>query len=120
MSTVTNVNVYMNPPEGCEQPTKGVASSGSSSIDFSFYAVYPDLSEYCVVLLKCPKTLSMTACQVNEERDGGIFTQADGGFYCALVTDTRDLNNWTVRASSDKDKAGAGTTFVAGTGGGGK
>ena len=52
--------------------------------------------------------------------DGGIFVEGNDGNYCWITLASRDVNNWTVRVRSDKDKAGTGTTFVGGTGGGGR
>lgn len=117
-NTVTGASVASTSPD-VVQPTKKPTHSGSSSISFSFYGVLSNSAGFTVVVLNVGTKCDVNTPAVNRAADGAIFKTGATGMYCEITTSTKDLNNWTVMASSDKDKTGTGITFVAGTGGGG-
>lgn len=125
MSTVSKVGVQSTQPT-YQQPNNGVKTSGSSSGNtFTFKGVYSDGNRNCVVVLQATNNCASVGTPVppnsgvNGTKDGGIFPSGSTGTWLTLTTGSGDLNNWTVRARTDKDAAGTGVTFSGGTGGGG-
>lgn len=116
MSTVKSVSVQSRAPS-VNAPSTTTRSSGSSNGKFAFVGVTTDGSKNCIVVLKAG--INLSGGSVNGNSDGVDMAEGPGGEYCVITLGQTDTNNWTVGACTDKDKAGASETFVAGSGGGG-
>src|SRR5689334_11536191 len=117
---ITSVDVQLLKPAGLSSPTTRVSTVGTGAVGFSLAGVKTNDGNKCVIVLEAASALSKSVTKVSSDRTAIIGTTGTDGKYCILTTNGTDLNNWTVLACTDKDKAGQGTTFVAGSGGGGK
>lgn len=120
MSNVLSIQIQATEPGGITAPNKTVYSVGTSSVGYVFTGVIRNQLSQCIAVFQAGTQMSRSLSQVNTQRDGVVFISGSDGNWCLVTIDTTDLNDWTVRLRTDKDKAGTGTTFVAGTGGGGR
>ncbi|MBS1569749.1 MAG: hypothetical protein JST45_09935 [Bacteroidetes bacterium] len=114
MSKATAVSVKVTCHSPLQQPKGGCSSSGSSEITWKFMGVYLDHGS-CVVVAEAGAARDAANCKV----DGGegVFPGGAGGRYCELTLDTGNMDNWSVKVATDKDKArGKGIVFQAGAG----
>lgn len=130
MSTVNSVSLASSAPASATADSKGVTWSGAASANFycpdgktppsltkATQVVASVAGSNAQVVLYCDK--AMTAASVNANKDGVVVTLGSpGSNWLVLTINQTDSQDWTVMARTDKDKAGTGTTFVGGSGGG--
>lgn len=114
MTTVTAVSVQRTSHSPLRQPNNGCNSSGSSEVTWSFKGVYLDQGQ-CVVVVEAGASRDAGTCKV--DGGGGIFPGGSSGVFCELTLSSGNLDNWTVKVATDKDrKGGKGVVFQAGSG----
>lgn len=115
MSSVSNPRVQSTAPTNLNAISPTITTAGTSDGGFKFDGVIGAAN--CTVVLTASSNRAQPT--VNGSGNGIIADPGTLGTYLLLPTNSKDANNWTVRARSTKDGSMGGLTFTAGTGGDG-